>query len=82
MFGHMDLLTNLTIAMSMVLVMFGLAVVHAVVRRLGASRAWLVAVYMALGLLMFPAMTLLSVLGAAEVWVGIRDRFGARAGGG
>jgi hypothetical protein len=82
MFGHMELLTNLTIAMSMVLVMFGLAVVHAVVRRLGASRGWLVAVYMALGLLMFPAMTLLSVLGAAEVWVGIRDRFGARAGGG
>jgi hypothetical protein len=82
MLGGIDLLTNLTIAMSMVLAMFGLAIVHALVHLAKAGRGWLVTVYVLLGLLMFPAMTLLSVLGAADVWLGIRDRFARRPGGG
>jgi len=82
MVGQIDLLTNITIAMSVVLAMFGLAIIHGLVQIAKAGRGWLVAVYVLLGLLMFPAMTLLSVFGAADVWLGIRERFARRPSGG
>ncbi len=80
-FAGLDLLTNLAISVSAVLAMFGLSIAHAAVKRVGAGRGWLIGMYVLLGLFMYPMMTLLSLLGAADVWLDLRQRLASRTGG-
>jgi hypothetical protein len=78
-FAQMDLVVNLVLAVGLVTSLFGLAIVHSLVVEGGWARAWMFMVYLLLGLLMYPMVTFLSVLGAADEWLDARRRFGKGA---
>ncbi len=78
-FAQLGLVVNLMLAVGLVTSLFGLSIVHSLVVDGGWGRAWLFVVYLLLGLLMYPMVTFLSVLGAADEWLNVRRRFGKGA---
>ena len=64
----------------LLLLLQGLAVVHAVVARSGASVGWLVAVYVMLALPVVMAQTalVLAVAGLVDNWMNFRTFFGSK----
>ena len=78
-FAQFGLVVNRVLAVGLVTSLFGLSIVHSLVVEGGWTRAWLFAVYLLLGLLMYPMVTFLTVLGAADEWLNVRRRFGKGA---
>jgi hypothetical protein len=74
-FAQLGLVVNLMLAVGLVTSLFGLSIVHSLVVDGGWGRAWLFVVYLLLGLLMYPMVTFLSVLGGADEWLNVRRRF-------
>ena len=60
----------------------GVAIVHALVHALSASRGWLIGFYVLMVLAMPHAQLLVMVLGLADVWIDLRGRVAARKAGG
>jgi uncharacterized protein YybS (DUF2232 family) len=79
-FAGLNLLSNIALAVSVVVALFGLAVVHGAVARAKAGRGWLVCVYIILMVLLHPALTFLSLLGAADTWLDLRAKIASRTG--
>jgi hypothetical protein len=78
-FAKVDLLMNVVLAVALVTSLFGLSILHSLVMERGLSRGWLYGAYVLLGLLMYPVVTFLSILGAADQWLDLRQRYGKGA---
>jgi len=81
LFAGMDLLSNIVLAVSVVIGLFGLAVIHGAVFRAKAGRGWLVCVYVLMFPLLYHVLAFLSLLGAADTWFDLRSKIAARTGG-
>lgn len=77
-YSNQPLALNIVIVLSLAYVIYGLAVTHGLVSKLGAGSGWLVMVYALLVIIPPQVMLLLSLLGLADIWVDFRSRF-ARA---
>ncbi len=73
-------LVNLALALSIVLGLFGLSVVHAAVNRAGKGRGWLIALYVGMAFLMYPVLAVLALVGAADKWLDLRRRLSGGRG--
>ena len=71
--------SNMLLVLLGLLVLQGLAIVHALVARYKAHHVWLVMLYMVLVLLMPYMLVMLAMLGLIDNWIDIRQRFQARA---
>jgi hypothetical protein len=78
--ARLPLIVNLALGLSIVLGMFGLAVLHSAVQRSRAGRGWLIALYVGMAFLMYPVLTVLALLGATDQWLDLRRRFGGGRG--
>jgi len=69
------ILVNISVMVSLVYVIFGLAVLHGVIASSQSSSFWLVGIYLLLVLLSKVAAPLLMVLALSDIWVNYRARF-------
>ncbi|MCK5092213.1 MAG: hypothetical protein KAR30_06760 [Gammaproteobacteria bacterium] len=74
-YGNQPLALNIVIVLSLAYVVYGLAVTHGLVIKLGAGSGWLTIVYALLVIIPPQVMLLLSLLGLADIWVDFRTRF-------
>ncbi len=80
--ADVEFLSNVALGISVVVALFGLAVIHGAVSRAKAGRGWLVCVYALLVLLQYPMFMFLALIGAADTWLDLRAKVAARTGGG
>ena len=73
--GQVTLATNLLVLLVVLYLFAGLAVVHGVVARSGASVGWLVALYVLLVVALVQMVLVLALLGLADTWANFRTRF-------
>lgn len=73
--GQVTLATNLLVVLVVLYLFAGLAVVHGVVARSGASVGWLVALYVLLVVALVQMVLVLALLGLADTWANFRTRF-------
>lgn len=64
-------IVNLTLVLGVIYVLQGVAVVHALVAKIGLSKVWLVGFYL---LLLIALLQLVMVLGTLDAWVDFRSR--------
>ena len=74
-YSNQPLVLNIVIVLSLAYVVYGLAVTHGLVLKLGVGSGWLAMVYALLVIVPPQVMMLLSLLGLADIWVDFRSRF-------
>lgn len=75
-FAQLAVAMNLSIITVVMYLFAGLAVVHGMVARSGASAGWLAALYVLLIIALPQFVMVLALLGFADTWVNFRARFG------
>lgn len=75
-FAQLAVAMNVGIVLLVMYLFAGLAVVHGLVARSGASVGWLVAVYVLLVIALLQLVLVLALLGLADTWVNFRARLG------
>ena len=75
-FAQLAVAANLTLVLLVMYLFAGLAVVHGIVARSGASMGWLIALYVLLVIALLQMVLVLALLGLADNWVKFRARFG------
>lgn len=75
-FAKLPVALNLSLILLVMYLFAGLAVVHGMVARSGASVGWLVALYLLLIVALPQLVLVLALLGLADTWVNFRARFG------
>jgi hypothetical protein len=75
--AEVPLIANITLVMSMLYLVQGIAIAHGIVTKLGLSSAWLVAFYV---LVIFAISQLVIILAVIDAWVNFRTRVKALPG--
>lgn len=74
-FAQLTVAANLSILLLVMYLFAGLAVVHGLVARSGASVGWLISLYVLLVVALLQLVLVLALLGLIDTWVNFRARF-------